>query len=377
MVNTRGIARLGMLAVGLGIGAAVAQTPVASADTSTDWLSSLDSLLTGALPAAAPSGDLAISFDGMSLVTSDTATATTVAGQFGLAIAEGDGAKAVAEGGTGDYALADGTNALANAGDSAAGATGSNFDSAIDIGSNPDPSSIVGFPDGAFAGNGSLIGGTDVGTSSNDTAIDIGSNGVDSGAPLDGGNSGAFAGAGQLIGASGDGNGDTAINFGNLDGFGLGPAAVDGTGNFASDSGNATGDNLGALAGFGNDNTAYVDGGTSSASAGGEYGATTPADLGNNDIAYVIDPSGADGSSANAGFDYMTDVTGNNDLAAVLFADGLTANAVGADGVTTILPALGAEATTGGSFLADLFPSLGESAASSGSNFLTDLLSLF
>lgn len=195
--------------------------------------------------------------------------------------------------------------------------------------------------------------------------------------PGDGGNTGAFAGDGGLIGASGAGSGDTAINFGNDNGFGLGPAAVDGTGNFASDSGDTTGTNSGALAGFGNDNIASVDGGTSSASAGGEYGATTPADLGNNDIAYVLDPSGADGSSANAGFDYLTDVTGNSDLAAVFGVDGVTANAVGADGLTTILPALGAEATTGSSFLADLFPSLGESAASSSSNFLTDLLSLF
>ena len=38
MVNSRGIARLGMLAVGLGIGAAWAHPPVASADTSGDLL---------------------------------------------------------------------------------------------------------------------------------------------------------------------------------------------------------------------------------------------------------------------------------------------------------------------------------------------------
>jgi hypothetical protein len=34
MVNTRGFARLGMLAVGLGIGAMWAHTPVAAADSS-------------------------------------------------------------------------------------------------------------------------------------------------------------------------------------------------------------------------------------------------------------------------------------------------------------------------------------------------------
>jgi hypothetical protein len=46
MVNARGVARLGILAVGLGIGAAVASSPViASADSSTDWLSGLGDLL--------------------------------------------------------------------------------------------------------------------------------------------------------------------------------------------------------------------------------------------------------------------------------------------------------------------------------------------
>ena len=120
MVNTRGIARLGMLAVGLGVGAAVAHTPVASADTSSDWLSSIESLLSGAVPAADPAAvtDFQISFNGTDLFSTvgNEATATTVAGQFGLAIAFGDGATANAEGGIGNYALADGTNALANAG---------------------------------------------------------------------------------------------------------------------------------------------------------------------------------------------------------------------------------------------------------------------
>src|SRR5580693_4921613 len=70
MVNTRGLARLGVLTVGLGIGAAWAHTPVASADTSTDLLSSIDSLLGGGGLSALsdPSGlNLAISFDGQSL----------------------------------------------------------------------------------------------------------------------------------------------------------------------------------------------------------------------------------------------------------------------------------------------------------------------
>ena len=48
MINTRGLARLGMLAVGLGVGATVASTPgMASADTnaaaavSADWWADL------------------------------------------------------------------------------------------------------------------------------------------------------------------------------------------------------------------------------------------------------------------------------------------------------------------------------------------------
>ena len=120
MKNAKRIGRLGLLAVGVGIGAAVAQTPIASADSSTDWLSSIDSLLGGALPAAPSSGlDLAISFDGYSLLHEGSAVADTgIAGNgnFDLAIAYGDGAIANAYGGTGDYALADGTNAFSNAG---------------------------------------------------------------------------------------------------------------------------------------------------------------------------------------------------------------------------------------------------------------------
>jgi hypothetical protein len=354
MVNSaRGIARLGMLAVGLGVGAAIASTPgTASADTSTDWLASIDSLLGGALPAAdtTTSGlNLAISFDGYSLLSDGNATATTVSGQFGLAIADGDGAKAIAEGGTGNYALADGTDALAKAG-SLTG-TDDNYDRAIDIGSNPDPSSIPGAPDGAYAGGASLIGGTDSsGASSDDTAIDIGSNGVDTTAPSfpgDGGNTGAFAGDGGLVGASGAGSGDTAIDFGNNNGFGLGPAAVAGNGDTATENGDYTGTNLGSFAGFGNDNIASTVGPDSNAYAGGI--GTSTGDLGNNDIAYVLDPTGPDGSTAIAG------APGSSELAAVLFQDGVTA--------TNQVLGLGAESSA--------------SSAESLGNLLADLAALF
>src|SRR3984957_5784165 len=146
MVNTRSIARLGTLAVGLGIGAAWAHTPIASADTSSDWLTSVDGLLSGAVPAADPAAvtDFQISFNGTDLfpILGNEATATTVAGEYGLAIAFGDGADAYAAGGTGDYALASGTNALAFAGPLTA--TPDNFDSPVDTGNKPDRGSCEG-----------------------------------------------------------------------------------------------------------------------------------------------------------------------------------------------------------------------------------------
>jgi hypothetical protein len=205
-MNARGLGRLGMLAVGLGMGAAVAAVGcppgIASADTSTDWLSSIDGLLTGGSPAASSPLDYQISFNGQDLFPTmgNEATATTVAGQYGLAIAYGDGAKAIAEGGTGDYALASGTNAFAGAG-SLTG-TGNNYDTAVDIGNNADPDTLTGAPDGAYAGGASLVGNGDSGTNSHDTAIDIGNNGTGSEFPS-GGQSGAFAGDSNLLSFTG------------------------------------------------------------------------------------------------------------------------------------------------------------------------------
>lgn len=100
MMNTRGFARLGMLAVGLGIGAAVAHAPVAAADSSTDLLSSIDSLLGGgALPALDPTSglNLAISFNGTPLVSDGSAHADSgTAGDYDLAIANGANSYATA-----------------------------------------------------------------------------------------------------------------------------------------------------------------------------------------------------------------------------------------------------------------------------------------
>jgi len=373
MLNTRGLTRLGMLAVGLGIGAAVAHSPVASADSSTDWLSSIDTLLAGVLPAQSTSAlDFQISINGTDLLPVADNSATATSGTGDIAIAFGDGASATADGGTGDYALADGTYALANAG-SLTG-TDDNYDSAIDIGTNADPTSYPGAPDGAYAGGGSLIGGTDSGASSNDTAIDIGNNGTDSetGFPGDGGNSGAFAGDGGLVGGQGAGSGDTAVDIGNNLGFGDGPAAVDGNDNYASDSGNTDGTNEGAFAAFGDNNSAIADtsytideNGVLAGDGNGNYayvdGLTDSSGsaVGTSDIAYVLDPFGTTASSAISGYDGTT--SGNYDLAAVLLTDGQAL-------------------ATNGNYVYDilsLFGNEGPATAASGGGFLAELLSLF
>jgi hypothetical protein len=328
MVNVHGMARLSVLAVGLGIGAAWAQTPVASADSSSDWLSTIDSLLSGASPASATPIDLYISFDGYTIYDGGgSATAETTPGEYGLAIAYGDDSYASATGGTGDYALAGGTNALALAGGESTD-TGANYDSAIDIGNNADPATYGGgIENGAFAGNADLVGSANAGTGigSYDTAIDIGNNANGANGGLDG----AFAGAGGLSGGmgSGDGNNDTAIEVSNNIGRGDYSQALGGNGNYASESGGANGDFNYALAGYGNDNTAIgttanaaveaSDGNDNYAYLDGPANSSANADGGDSNIAYVLDPFDTAGSPDSAyagGF--------SNDLAEVLFTHG-------------------------------------------------------
>jgi hypothetical protein len=320
MVNVRGLGRLSVLAVGLGIGAAWAHTPVASADTSSnDAASTIDSLLSGAFPAPATPIDLDISFDGYTIYDGGgTAAAYTTTGDYSLAIASGHdaaayaeaggtgdyalasgtGADAYAEGGIGDYALASGTNANAEAGSLVNGATGNNFDSAVDIGNNgsDDLTNNVG----AYAGNGSLqFLGSDVGTDSNDSAYDIGNNSAGTS------DTGAFAGT--FNGGSG-GNGDTAYDAGNNSANSDGVYAIDGNSNTAIADTSYTTDYSYTEAFDGNGNYAYVDGPTES----------TAAAYGGSDVAYVDDPFGAAGSPDSAvagGFN-------TSDLAEVLFTHG-------------------------------------------------------
>src|SRR6202020_2480378 len=118
MLRSRGLARLGLL-TGWGSGAALASPPgAASADSSTDWLSSIDQLLGGwSVPAADPAQalDMQISIGGTLLFPYVDNTAIPMAGPGDIAIAIGDNSYASAQNGAFDFAFADGTNSFAEA----------------------------------------------------------------------------------------------------------------------------------------------------------------------------------------------------------------------------------------------------------------------
>lgn len=117
MVNIIAIGRIGILGVGLGIGATLAAMPgIAAADPTPDpnIYGALDaSVLQDALPASDPSLNIAINIDGIPLLHLGTATATSDSGDFAIAV--GNDANASATGGFGDFASADGTDASATA----------------------------------------------------------------------------------------------------------------------------------------------------------------------------------------------------------------------------------------------------------------------
>lgn len=132
MSRAYAIGCLGMLAVGLGIGVAVAATPgIAAADSTDVDPAALDpSPLIADAASAIPGLNLAISIDGDSVFQSGTATASS--GTDDIAIAYGDDSVAYAgtteSPGTDDFAFADGTGSLANSGigdDDSATAVGS------------------------------------------------------------------------------------------------------------------------------------------------------------------------------------------------------------------------------------------------------------
>src|ERR1700758_4605984 len=119
MVNIIAIGRIGILGVGLGIGATLAAMPgIAAADPTPDpnIYGAVDaSVLQDALPAADPSLNVAISVDGIPLLHLGDASATSGSGDF--AIAMGDGATATATDGVGNFASAYGTGSTATATD--------------------------------------------------------------------------------------------------------------------------------------------------------------------------------------------------------------------------------------------------------------------
>jgi hypothetical protein len=288
-MNARRVGRLGILAVGLGIGAAVASTPgIASADTpGTDpfsWLAGLDPGEAAALPAASPF-DLDISVDGFTLLDLGTpGAATATSGMGDIAIAFGADSTATAEGGFGDYATAT-TGATAIAGDPIPGATGNNFDFA----------SAGGVDSEAVAGNGSPLTPDTTGSSFDYASASSGTNTTGPGAD-------AFAGF--------NGSGDSASAVGQ------GARADSG---FSS----ATPANFDSASVWGNSTTPTDD---FAIAGGGIIGAG-----GSGDNAFVIDPSGTVGSSAIAGDGF------NSDLAGV-FGDALNATATTANNLVDILP---------------------------------------
>jgi hypothetical protein len=198
MKNALGIGRLGMLAVGLGIVAAVAATPGIASATS----------------------DFDISIDGID-VFNGGGSATAESGMGDVAIAFGPNSNAISEGGLGDFASAFSTGssgAIAIAGSQAADASGNDFDYANAVGNNA--TAMAGYP---FVADGlpSAI------PSSFDSASDFGGDGTNGISVALAGLNGSFDSAnafgetgGATAGLSPDAddpaNFDTATYFGNL-----------------------------------------------------------------------------------------------------------------------------------------------------------------
>jgi hypothetical protein len=139
--------------MGLGIGAALASIPGTASADSSDWLTAVDSFLSGAaIPAATDASglNLAISFDGMSLFQDGSAYAYS--GPSGdIAIANGAGATAYAFG-TNNYASVDGTDSSAIAGGYDQAIAGSSADNTAFAFGNDD-TALAGTTDAANPGN--------------------------------------------------------------------------------------------------------------------------------------------------------------------------------------------------------------------------------
>jgi hypothetical protein len=253
MRHVKRIGRLGVLAVGLGIGAAVASTGIASAD------------------------DFQISIDGFDLFPTAGNTASAVSGTGDIAIAFGDGSDATADGGFGDFASADnGSDAIA--GDPTAGATGNNFDFA----------SATGNFSEAVAGNNNLGTPDTTGSSFDFASANGGNTGLDFAIAGDNGSGDVASAVGQNV-----------ASFAGLSGDAAAPANFD----FASAIGNSTTTTTvtTALAGGGN----LAAGGSNDLAfvydPSGTVGSTAVAGLGfNSDLAGVFgDALNATATGAN------------------------------------------------------------------------------
>ncbi len=289
MSNAIRVGRLGMLAVGLGVWAALAAPAgTASADSfpapfdPNAFANSVDGLGIGAaaVPAPASATDIDISINGMD-VFNGGGTATATSGTGDMAIAIGPNSNAVAEGGFGDYASAFSTGsigAFATAGTEIPTDTGNNFDFASAVGNN------------SVADSGGFAGTTG---QSFDFSSAVGNVSVAE----------AFGGSNDYASAVGD---DTQSLAG-ASIHGAPPADFD----WANVWGNLfapTSNTIEAIAG------------------GGAQGLG-----GSNDLAFVLDPFGTLGSEALAGGG------GNFDLAGA-FGDNLTAMSTLADFLLHIAP---------------------------------------
>jgi hypothetical protein len=215
MKHATRIGRLAGLAVGVGVGAALAATPgVASAD------------------------DFQISIDGMDLFPTTGNLATATSGMGDIAIAFGDGASATATGGAFDSAFADGTNSTATSGG------GGNFDYASANGDGSSAAAGIGSGDTAFASgsDSSAIASGDTVTDAAGTTTYLGNDDVAFALGQE-----TMAGSGVLFTETASSN-DIAMAF---DPFGTaGSEALAGIGNF--DLAEAFGDMLHAVATSGN-----------------------------------------------------------------------------------------------------------------------------
>jgi len=256
MRHATSIGRFSILAAGIGIGAALAATsPTAAADPAAPFnpLPFVPDLT--AAPAQVPSTlDLAISVNGVPLLSLGSATAES--GTGGIAIAYGDGsfANAGAGGNPGlfDTAFADGTDSVAQAGSG-------NFDSAAANGTGSEAFAVDGnFDSGSASGTGSLaaVGGFGTDMSSFDYGSAVGTD--------------ANAESGVFEGFSGQSDGDIATVF---DPVGT-ESSTAFAGNGLADLASVFGDNSDASAGLaGSYDLAVVFGAdlSSTAATGGNF----------------------------------------------------------------------------------------------------------